>query len=295
MSDELEPPELSGEEVADLRAALRSAEFLNPASSPPAEAMPAAVWSRLQSVLNAEAATRAADSHDNVVLLAAGPNRTPSRPMRWAGGLVAASVAVVAVGLAIGVTRGTDAAVSVAGGALATASAATLDKMATTESTPESLTAAAPNAEMAVVPAAKVVLASSTNYLPDELPGQVVSLVKNAGFRTPEEAMAKQMPTSAMPVEDGFTASWEALRACLTALTKSPDAQALIVDRATYAGDDAGVIVTPAMPEDADPATPSPTFTVDTTYGAFDVWVVNPECQKIEKKLDDFALYEWHK
>lgn len=300
MSDDLEPQELSTSELDDLRAALHGAEFLNPTSREPAEPMPQAVWSRLESVLHAEAATRAAASHENVVLLSSNAQRAPrpSRPMRWAGGLVAASVAVVAVGLAVGVTRGTDEAVTVAGGALASATPATMDRATAMESAPEAQVAQAPPGEEpdeAIVPAAKIVLASNTNYLPEELPGQVVALVKNAGFRTPQDAMSKQMPTSAMPVEDGFTASWAALRECLTALTKSADSQALIVDRAMYAGDDAGVIVAFAIPDDADPATPSPTYTIDTTDGSFDVWVVNPECEKVEQVLDDFALYEWHK
>jgi hypothetical protein len=191
--------------------------------------------------------------------------------------------------------------VTVAGGAaMTTAPAAKAeDRVAELAATPQALSQEAasdqPVAGSApeVVPAARMVLASNTNYLPEELPGQVVSLVKNAGFKTPEEAMDKVVPMASMPVDDGFTASWEALRACLTWLTQSADSQALIVDRATYAGHDAGVIVAPAIVPDADPTTPSPAVTLDTRYGAFDVWVVNPDCKEIEKNLDDFPLYEW--
>ena len=104
---------------------------------------------------------------------------------------------------------------------------------------------------------------------------------------------AKTVPLAAMPVGDGFTASWQALRDCVTWLTQSPDAQALIVDRATYDGNAAGVIVAPATLPDADLSTPSPTVTVDTGQGVFDVWVVNPECKQKWNSLDDFPLYAW--
>lgn len=281
----------------DIRALLGDLAFLDPASGDAADRMPEQVWARLAGTLDAEAAERAAADHENVVLLT--PTNRPSRGMRWAGGLVAASVAIVAVGLAVNTMRGSSAdPVTVAGGA-ATApapAAKAQDSAAELAASPQAMSATdAPVAAAApqVVPAARMVLASNTNYLPDALPAQVVSLVKNAGFRTPEEAMDKVMPTASMPVDDGFTASWEALRACLTWLTQSEETQALIVDRATYAGHDAGVIVAPAITPDTDPATPSPTVTLETRYGAFDVWVVNPDCKQIETNLDDFALYEW--
>ena len=281
----------------DLRAVLGNLTFLGPQEARKAEraaeAMPDDVWQRLRAVIDTEAAARAVAEHDNVVALT--PARGASRGMRWAGGLVAASVAVIAVGLTVGTLRNTgDEAAVIAGGASSTAMSAApaneLARSADLAATPED-----PAAQ--VVPAAatpaRMVLASRTDYQPDQLQGQVVALVKNAGFTTVEEAMAKEMPAAAMPVEDGFTASWQALRSCLTWLTDSADSQALIVDRGTYAGSDAGVIVAPAITPAADPATPNPTLTVDTGYGAFDVWVVNPECKKVEQSLDDFPLYEW--
>lgn len=294
------PDELFDESAFDdIRALLGELAFLDPSAAPAADPMPDEVWSRLTGALGAEAAERAAGDHENVVVLT--PTNRPSRGMRWAGGLVAASVAIVAVGLAVNTVRGGSSdQVTVAGGAaMTTAPAAKAeDRVAELAASPEALsqaaseqpvTAAAPE----VIPAARMVLASNTNYLPDELQGQVVSLVKNAGFKTAKEAMDKVVPMASMPVDDGFTASWDALRACLTWLTQSADSQALIVDRATYAGHDAGVIVAPAIVPDADPTTPSPTVTLDTRYGAFDVWVVNPDCKEVKKNLDDFPLYEW--
>ena len=284
----------------DVRAVLGDLTFLGPqqaeATERAAEAMPEDVWQRLRAMIDTEAAARAVAGYDNVVALP--PARGASRGMRWAGGLVAASVAVVAVGLTVSTLRNTgdEAAVAVGGSpstAMSVAPTNELARAADTAAAPEALAAQA--VPIATTPAARMVLASRTDYQPDQLQGQVVALVKNAGFTTVEEAMAKQMPAAAMPVEDGFTASWQALRTCLTWLTDSADSQALIVDRGTYAGSDAGVIVAPAVTPDADPdpATPNPTLTVDTRYGAFDVWVVNPECKRIEQSLDDFPLYEW--
>ena len=279
----------------DVRAALADLTFLNPAVAPVLDPMPADVWTRLQGALDNEAADRAAANHPNVVVLT--PANRPSRGMRWAGGLVAASVAIVAVGLAVGTMRSdSQDVVAIAGGAASPTALSADERVAELGATPEAMVAEDTTAALAVppaMPAARMVMSSTTNYLPEQLRGQVVSLVKDAGFTTPKDAMEKVVPPVLMPVESGFTASWEALRACLTWLTNSPDSQALIVDRATYAGHDAGVIVAPATAQDADSTTPSPTVTMDTGYGAFDVWVVNPDCKQIEDNLDDFPLYDW--
>lgn len=296
--------ELDDAQLDALRAALGDASYLDPASETDPDSMPDAmpeeVWGRLLGALDTEAASRAATDHENVIGLPVRATAPPrSRAMRWAGGLVAASVAAVAVGLAVGTlgSRTDDTAV-VAGSAPITAASSTDSR--TNEGSdapalggiPEALTADT-MATATLAPAARMVMSSKTNYLHGQLPAQVVSLVKNAGFTTPEEAMAKVVPPPSMPVKSGFTASWEALRACITWLTQSTDSQALVVDRATYAGSEAGVIVAPAIVADADPSTPRPTVTLDTKYGQFDVWVVNPECKAIEDTLDDFPLYQW--
>ncbi len=299
------PENIDEAQFDELRALLGDLTFLNPGSGAASndaagDPMPQDVWARLTGALDAEAAARAGEDHENVIVLT--PSNRPSRGMRWAGGLVAASVAIVAVGLAVNTVRsGSSDPATIAGEAAVSTTAPVAkaeDRTMQMAATPEALSAPSSDepvgaAAPTVVPAARIVMASSTNYLPDTLPGQVVSLVKNAGFTTPEEAMAKVVPMATMPVDDGFTASWDALRACLNWLTQSTDSQALVVDRATYAGHDAGVIVAPAISPDTDPATPSPAVTLETRYGAFDVWVVNPDCKEIETNLDDFPLYEW--
>jgi hypothetical protein len=102
------------------------------------------------------------------------------------------------------------------------------------------------------------------------------------------------MPDSpvTLPVAGGFTQTWQALRECMTWLAKSRAAEALVVDRATYEGADAGIIVTPAGL--VDPATsPPPTAVVPTPMGILDVWVVKPECQKARDGLVEHVPYTW--
>ncbi len=88
----------------EITAALAGLAFLDPAreadlADPP---MPDWAWDRLVAALDTEAAQRPAP--DNVLAFTPRPateTARPSRALRWAGGLVAASVAVVAVGVAV--------------------------------------------------------------------------------------------------------------------------------------------------------------------------------------------------
>jgi hypothetical protein len=68
---------------------------------------------------------------------------------------------------------------------------------------------------------------------------------------------------------DGFTASWAGLRDCVAGLAGSASVQAIVVDRATYEGRDAGVVVLPTVRE---------TATVD-------VWVVEPTCGAVDPRV----------
>ena len=80
----------------------------------------------------------------------------------------------------------------------------------------------------------------------------------------------------------------DSLRKCVTEITNSESSQALFVDRATYQGRDAGVIVIPmAMFTGMDAATTSGERAQlrsrllslwGRTLSALDVWVVGPDC-----------------
>lgn len=328
----------------DVTAALADLPFLRPDQAPAApEEMPAPVWDRLAAALDAEAAARAVDAHENVLAFptaaaAAAPvaDAPPrSRALRWAGGLVAASVAVVAVGVGVTVLRGGG-----SGGAVVANDAPTIVTASAVGKSvaPQELTAgvaeaapgaaspfSAPQADAASEPptspsvaaapadaspsapqlrsgdttvvepvAAKMVMATGTNYVPENLQAQVIDLLDTVGADTPAEAAALPVePPDAWPVgTGGFTTSMATLRDCITALTQSAKMQALVVDHSTYSGADAGVVVAPAVYR-RDPATPSPTASVDTDMGRLDVWVVNPDCSTVDRKVLQYLLDQW--
>lgn len=335
------------EPFTEVTAALADLSFLHPDRAPePPETMPAPVWDRLSAALDAEAAARAVDAHENVLAFPAAAAASSgsaaavaspeprSRALRWAGGLVAASVAVVAVGVGVTVVRdkGSGGAV-VAGDAPVIVTASAVGKSVA----PQELTAAAAEAAPAapsafsapqsdavtepssspsvgVVPAeptsaapqlrsgdtlvqpvaAKMVMATGTNYVPENLQAQVIDLLDTVGADTPEQAAALPVdPPEAWPVgTGGFTTSMATLRDCITALTQSAKMQALVVDHSTYSGADAGVVVAPAVYR-RDPATPSPTASIDTDMGRLDVWVVNPDCSTVDRKVLQYLLDQW--
>jgi len=282
-----------------------------PDAAPPDAEMPDWVWARLRAAIEA--------AHEPATSAAASPATTVRRPGRWAGPLVAASLAVVAVGVAIAVLRPTGASV-VATDAISSAissaapSAAKVAVSAAAEAAPMTAAqepsvagagadadagpeagAAADAGAGALQPAARLVLDSHTDYQPDTLRDQVAAMVKDAGFPTLRAAMTKSPTAVTMPVADGFTSSWQELRSCVTRLTRSDQAQALVVDRGTYAGADAGVVVAPTDPGafTAESSGIEPTATVPTPLGTFDVWVVDPQCQQVSTSLPAFALYAW--
>jgi hypothetical protein len=294
IDDVLDDPSIDAQALAAMTAALAGLTYLDPSRDVVGEPMPAPVWARLDAALAEEAAARAEAAPDNVVHLVPGSgqgDRRPPRAFRWAGGLAAASVAVFAVGLAINTMGGAGTSTGIVAGAAVTprANASDLTKMAaapqasafaTAGGTADEAAAAAPVGPQP----ARMVMASSMNYTRSGLADQVTSLLDEVNVHTAAEAARMPVEQVALPDEAGFTHSWAALRECLTWLAKSTEAQALVVDRATYEGADAGVVVAPAS--QVDPTTsPPPTTTVDSPMGTLDVWVVKPECEDVQDGL----------
>ena len=297
----------------EVRAALAGLSFLRP--EPVSDPMPEEVWERLAAVLAAESAARGraeADSPpgpvaapDNVVTLTPRSDAPARRPAlhRWVGGLVAASVVVVALGVVGVVLRdGAQPPVVAAGDAPAPSPAAASGEAigeafggaADSGLAPVAPTSGARLSEemTSKVPAARMVMASNTNYTRSGLSGQVTTLLDTVDVHSAREAVEMPVIPVALPPEDGFTQSWEKLRDCLTWLAKSADAQALVVDRGTFEGLPAGVVVAPAG--EVDPATsPPPTTTMDSEMGTLDVWVVKPECQKAQDSIVSYLPYSW--
>lgn len=303
-------PSTAPEDLGWVTAALADLDYLRGPGSPAgaadlaAEPMPEAVWQQLRTGLSAAVGERSATTAaTQVPLTQADVPRRAARSARWLGGVAAAGVVIIAVGVATVALRGGGPAV-VAGDAgtqakLAAPSAATLSADQAAPAAAE----AAPSADapqstglgpLEPEPAARVVMDSRTAYEPTTLRSQVTSMVKGAGFATVREAMTKQSPRSTLPAEGGFTSSWARLRDCITRLTSSDQAQALVVDRGTYAGADAGVVVAPVdfRLTASDEAAP-PTAVVSTPVGTFDIWVVDPECDQVAASIDDFPLYAW--
>jgi len=331
--DVLDAARFDAEPFDDVTAALAQVSFLDPTTAQSEPPMPDWAWDKLSLAIGTEASARAAAEHDNVVPLnrttEAPPSTRSSRGLKWAGGLVAASVAIVAVGVAVSSVQTTSGPSVVAGEAVQAsltgpAPASVQALVAQDKAIPGSADATAPLAAPApasaqafstptqsepptadapatgptpsfrsgptIVQAARMVTATQTDYQTEQLPGQVRTLLSDVGVDSPKEASA--MPTvAALPGGDGFTATWDRLRACINWLTHATDAQALVVDRGTFEGDAAGVVVAPADADNPDPSTPAPTVTVDTDQGRVDVWVVTPQCTHVDDVLSDLMPY----
>lgn len=198
--------------------------------------MPDDVWARISGAIEAESAARKAKPHRGA----------------WLGGLAAASVAIVAVGLLA--PTGTQAPAPVAAEAADVAVAAA--PMVAAKTVSEN-------------PPARTVLASGQHYEPSRLREQVYRLLDTAGASNTR--LMANVETDPTPTEgtDGFTATVEGERACLNGLTQAD--QALVIDRAEFLGLDAGIVVLP--PE------------ASSHPGSFEVFVVAPDCSVTDPQV----------
>jgi hypothetical protein len=220
--------------------------------------MPDWAWERLRTALAAETA-RATQA----------PRTGRSRLARWGGGLVAASVAVVAVGVGVTTFQGNGSGGAVVAGDAA-APAASL--AALSAEAPERLA-------FAGISPAHMLVDSDTDYTAAGLRSQVRDVLTS--FGVDDEEQAKQVMAAKTPVvvEDagvpatGFLSSEESLRDCITKLTQDAEATALLVDRSTYEGQDAGVVVAPDEP----PVASAPDM------NELLVWVVDEDCDILVK------------
>jgi len=257
VDDQVDPDDLAAVEQA-----LAGLDFLRPDGPVDAEPMPDWAWERLSSAFAAETARAEA-----------APASGRSRLARWGGGLVAASVAVVAVG--VGVTAFQD---NGSGGAVVAGSGA--DAAAPAASAAALMAEAGPeNLAFAGISPAHMLVDSDTDYTATGLRSQVRQVL--TAFGVGDEAQAKKVMTEEPTVQvdavgvptTGFLATEESLRDCITKLTQDADATALMVDRSTYEGQEAGVVV---APEDA-PIASAPDM------NELLVWVVDEDCDILVK------------
>jgi hypothetical protein len=221
----------------------------------PEATMPPEVWARLENALEAErvvvplssrASRRSAGSHRG----------------RWVTG-VAAAAAVVVVGSLL-VSNTSQAPAPVAG------TAAQMDAPA--DSIVVKSGAAVPTSRL---------LASGTEYSADSLGTQITSLFRDTlgvTKATDVDAMPEK-PVEAMPGED-FMSDMGALRTCVQSLSGTPEGRALVVDRGSFAGQPAGLIVISTWEHDM-PSMVTPSALVATAKGDLAVWIVDPTCMPV--------------
>jgi hypothetical protein len=247
-----EPSEEESALVAGLLADLgflREPGESDPASDPaPAEQMPDWVWDRISTALAAEAAP-ARGRH--------------SRAARWAGGLVAASVALVVVGVSVTSLRSTD-----------TAPAPVAAEAAADQSVE------APAAlSFAGIPPMRMVVDSDTRYTTNGLRDQVRGMLSQVAIpkaASPEAAAAPAAASTTRMMDGpatGFLATDQSLQDCLEKLSQEAASTAFLIDHSTFDGQTADVVV---APQDSGAPQSEPTSLVDAKV--LEIWVVDPNC-----------------
>jgi hypothetical protein len=275
---ELEYPELTGE--------LR--EFGAYLHAEPVEAMPTHVWEQIATTISLESADRVVP--DSPAALGCDPAVLELESYRkrriggkWVGGLVAASVTLFAVGIGVNVLN------SDSGDQNSVVADAPLPEDQVADS--GSLGVASPQIIQAgFVPPSVEIMESGNEYNSSNLRESINQILRKIGVEKPMDmfmAPVQNLEAKKMSKATGMTGSLESLRKCVTEITNSESSQALLVDRATYQGMDAGVIVIPmAMFTGMDAATTNDERvqlaldleSLGTDLGALDIWVVGPDC-----------------
>lgn len=291
------------EQQADGGGAVQALWFLDPQSPRWLEdqtRMPDPVWERLSDSLRQEAAARSAQGQTTSIFTA--PSRTRAtqtglapetslggrrtavlRPRRnqWLVGSVAAGVALLAVGIVVQSVQSTRETPVVAAEAPQRGTAARSAQGPVGEPL---LAATMPSP-------ARRVLASGTDYQPQTLRAQVVDLLQRIGARAPSDFAAVPTDEQGTIGSTGFTASLPALRACITGLTRTDLSQALVVDRASFGGTDVGLVIIPQDFLTVLGGT-NPTASASTPNGNVDIWVVEPDCSRLDPGVVLHLLHE---
>jgi hypothetical protein len=214
--------------------------------------MPPEVWARLENALEAERV---------VVPLTSRASRGAHRG-RWVAGVAAAAAVVVVGGLLVSNTSQDPAPVADA---------------AVQQSAPEADAMVKSAAEL---PTSRI-LASGTRYSATSLGAQITSLFRDSlGVAKASDVDAMtQEPVKAMSGDD-FMSDMGSLRTCVQTLAGTPSGHALVVDRGTFAGQPAGLIVISTWDHDL-PSMVTPSALVTTPKGDLAVWVVDPTCTPV--------------
>ncbi len=211
--------------------------------------MPEDVWERLAAAIAAEPP-----------LIVAGPLATviamsPRRRTRWVSGLVAASVAFLALGVVVQAVRTPSPEVVVAEAATkgmtsdqagATQTEATQTEATQVEAT--QLDSGEPKTMAGVsgqtMPARHVV-ASGITYSRSTMQDQIGDLFDRIGVADARamDSIVQETPANLVEGDTGFTASVEAIRACIASLIPPGDIGTVVIDRAKFEQQEVGLIL----------------------------------------------------
>ena len=139
-------------------------------------------------------------------------------------------------------------------------------------------------------------LASGTEYSATSLGSQITSLFRDTlkvTKATDIDAMPAE-PITAMAGQD-FMSDMGSLRSCVQTLAGTPEGRALVVDRGSFAGQPAGLIVVSTWDQQM-PSMITPSALVATPKGDLAVWIVDPGCTPVmnAEGSEPFAVaVEW--
>ena len=255
------------------RDALRSyAQYLD---AEPITPVPDSVWENIQTTLALEAA-------NPVTAQVADLNEHRQRRLgtKWVGGLVAASVTLLAVGIGANLLNSTpDPDVFVAG-APQSETDSQADAIALAEAAPQVVQAS-------FVSPAVTVTSSGNDYSPSNLKSAVTQALQKVGVSSPIDYFKVPVQGISMRSDSAMMKDEKTLRDCITAITKSETSQALLVDEATFMGKAAGIIIIPfamfdgmdSMPANTDRMSMGESILArNSDLGILDIWVVEPNC-----------------
>lgn len=279
----------SDSEYPLVRDALRS--YSQHLHAEPITPMPEGVWEQIQTSLSLETADHGAGVSDLSV------HRQRRLGSKWVGGLVAASVTLLAVGIGANLLSTDDSSTIVANPpqteSLQTESVQS-ESVQSESAQPESVQSVGESTPQVVqagfVPPAVTVMSSGIDYNPQNLTETVTRALQQVGVQSPVDYFRVPIQKMSMRGANGMLKSESTLRECITAITKSETSQALLVDQATYMGKEAGIVIIPfAMVNGMDSmldnssrvAMGQEILAKDSYLSVLDIWVVGPDCGTI--------------
>lgn len=264
-------PDSSNQDFPLVRDALTSyTQFLN---AEPITPMPEGVWEQIQTALSLESANEVVDLAEH---------RQRRLGTRWVGGLVAASVTLLAVGIGANILTSDESGVIDNGSVMADAPVVLGDSNQN-----QNVEAAPQVVQAGFVPPAVTVTASGEDYSPQNLTKTVTRALNKVGVKSPIDYFRVPVQKMAMSAPTGMMQSENTLRDCITELTKSETSQALLVDQGTYMGKEAGIVIIPfamvkgmdSVPDSAERFAVGQAILDSDRYLSFlDIWVVGPGC-----------------